>query len=188
MNHAALLALAILVTVTAGCAGNGGNARPADATGAVSTPGVSVQDRNFVVSAAQASQAEIELATLAQRKSASPAIQQFAGRMITDHGNTRTRLGEAAREEGIVTPSSIAPRHAQIRDQLAQLSGRQFDQQYLEAQVNMHREAVDLFRQQASLGQSPELRSFAEQTLPLLEGHLNLAQQLAARAGVSFSE
>src|SRR5690606_23092036 len=130
---------------------------------------------------------EIELASLAQRKSASPAVQEFANRMITDHRNASTQLTQAAQEEGIVTPRSIAPRHAQIRDQLSQLSGQQFDRQYLETQVNMHREAVDLFRQQASAGQSPELRSFAEQTLPLLEGHLNIAQQLATRAGVSLT-
>lgn len=188
MRHVISVALAMLVAMATGCATDGGDGRSTERMGAATTPGLSTQDRNFVVAAAQGSQAEIALAELARQRSPSPAIQQFAGRMITDHHNTSTQLNEAALEEGIATPRTIAPRHIQIRDQLAQLSGQQFDRQYLEAQLNMHREAVDLYRQQASTGQSPELRIFAEQTLPLLEGHLNLAQQLAARAGVSFSE
>lgn len=188
MKHAATFALAFLATLAAGCAGTHSSARPADTTGAIATPVIAVQDRNFVVAAAQASLAEIELATLAQHKSASPAIQQFTNRIITDHHNINTRLNDAAREQGLITPESVAPRHAQMRAQLSQLSGRQFDQEYLRTQVTMHREAIDLFRQQVALGETPELRNFAEQTLPLLEGHLNLAQQLATRADVSFND
>jgi putative membrane protein len=187
MKFAAGIALAVLTGFMGGCATER-TTTDTMAESAAATPPFSAQDRNFVVQAAQSSQAEIALASLAADKSQSPAVQQFADRMITDHRNANAQLTQAASDEGIVPPQTVAPRHARLHDQLAELSGREFDQRYLSTQVDMHRQAVMLFRRQAESGQSPELRSFARETLPLLEGHLHLAQQLATRAGVSFRE
>jgi len=183
MKQVATLALILLAGMAAGCATD------RDTTDEAATrSGVSSQDRNFVTKAAQSNQAEIALASLASQKSRSPAVQQYADRMITDHRNANAQLLEKAQDEGIVAPQAIAPEHAKMRDQLADLSGREFDREYLSSQVSMHQEAVNLFRLQAQNGQSAELRSFARETLPVLEGHLTMAQQLAARAGVSMAE
>ena len=47
-----------------------------------------------------------------------------------------------------------------------------FDKAYVDAQVSAHNEAIPLFRAYAKSGEG-ELKSFAERTLPVIEGHNN---------------
>ena len=45
-------------------------------------------------------------------------------------------------------------------------------------QVSAHKEAVSLFERYAKDGDNPELKSFASKTLPHLQEHLKMAQDL----------
>ena len=51
-----------------------------------------------------------------------------------------------------------------------------FDDRFLADQIRMHREAISLYRAQASGGSDPELRQFARDQLPHLEHHLEMLQ------------
>jgi putative membrane protein len=57
--------------------------------------------------------------------------------------------------------------------------GAEFDRLYAEMQVQSHQKAVDLFASYARQGDNDQLRSWASQTLPGLQQHLQQAQQLA---------
>jgi putative membrane protein len=49
-------------------------------------------------------------------------------------------------------------------------------------EVKDHEKAVKLFQKEAQSGQDPELKQFAQQTLPKLQQHLQMAQQLDQQA------
>jgi putative membrane protein len=51
---------------------------------------LSSADRNFVEQAASGGMAEVQTAQLAQERSGSPEVKQFANRMITDHTQANT--------------------------------------------------------------------------------------------------
>ena len=51
----------------------------------------------------------------------------------------------------------------------------------MQSQIEDHQKMVDLFQQQSQQGQNPELKSFAEETLPTLRDHLDMAQQRMAQ-------
>ena len=51
-----------------------------------------------------------------------------------------------------------------------------FDDRFLADQIRMHREAIALYRAQASGGSDPDLRQFASDQLPHLEHHLEMLQ------------
>jgi hypothetical protein len=88
----------------------------------------------------------------------------------------RARTGN----EGAVLPppaTGIQPSHQEIMDKLSTASGRAFDRADLDAQLNAHKEAVELFSTYAREGDNPELKHFhfAQQMLPTLEEHLKHA-------------
>jgi putative membrane protein len=142
---------------------------------------LSSADRSFVEQAAAGGLAEVQDAQLAEQKSASNDIKQFAGLMITDHTQVNTELKQIAQGKGITPPN--APTRAQQRaeEDLKNLSGGEFDRQYMKQQVDDHQKTVGLFQTEANAGQDAQLKAFAQKYLPKLQQHLQMAQSLAVK-------
>lgn len=51
--------------------------------------------------------------------------------------------------------------------------------------VKEHKEAVDLYQKEAKSGKTEELKSFASETLPTLQEHLKMAQDIAQKTGAA---
>lgn len=66
----------------------------------------------------------------------------------------------------------------EANDPLAQLSGRQFDQAYMDVQRDAHLRAFALFQTQSGYGQDQGLRSYAAQLLPNIGEHYEMAQEM----------
>ena len=137
-------------------------------------------DRTFADKAAAAGMAEIQAAQLAQQRATSPQIKSFANRMVTDHTQANDQLQQIAQQENINLPEQPSPQDTADAQRLSSLNGTAFDQAYAQAQVRDHQQAVALFRQEASTGHDPALKSYAQKTLPILRQHLQLAQSLTA--------
>jgi predicted outer membrane protein len=78
---------------------------------------------------------------------------------------------------------TLDARHADMLNRLVAARGAQFDRLYGQMQVAAHREAVGLFSVYAQAGTDPNLRVFAQQTLPHLQNHLALARSLPGAGG-----
>ena len=68
-------------------------------------------------------------------------------------------------------------------DKLAQLSGADFDKEYMSAMVKDHEEDVKDFETQANGGSDPDIKNFAAKTLPTLKNHLQMARDTANKVG-----
>jgi putative membrane protein len=68
-------------------------------------------------------------------------------------------------------------------NKLSGLSDKAFDRAYAKAMVEDHEEAVKLFQQYQRESSNKELGAFAQQTLPILEKHLHMAQTLEKSLG-----
>jgi putative membrane protein len=134
-------------------------------------------DRNFVQASTSGGLAEVATAQLAQQRSASPQVRKFADRMIADHTQANTDLQQIVEQEDITLPTQPAG-DAAAEAKLRGLNGAAFDRAYLQASVSDHQQAIALFSREASSGQDPALKAFAQQTLPMLQQHLQLAQSL----------
>jgi putative membrane protein len=104
----------------------------------------------------------------------SPQIKQFAQRMITDHSAANTELQQIAKQANIALPSQPTGKDAAEGQKLRGLNGRAFKQRD-------HQETVELFQKEASSGQDPALKAFAQKTLPILQQHLQMAEALNAK-------
>jgi putative membrane protein len=77
-------------------------------------------------------------------------------------------------------PTALDSTHQSKIDKLKSLNGAEFGSTYNSEQVNGHKDAVSLFERYAKGGADPKLKEWAEKTLPTLQHHLEMAQDLAA--------
>lgn len=141
---------------------------------------VNVQDIIFLREFFLGNAAEVELGNLADGRAAADEVQQFAQRMIEDHGMAIEQLEALARSKDVPLPGELAPHQQAVREQLESLQGDAFDVGYIRSQITDHQRAVQLLGYQIGLGQSEEVRSFAKETLPTVLRHLELARGVHA--------
>jgi putative membrane protein len=140
--------------------------------------------QGFVDMAASSDMYEIEAGKLAQDMGTSDAFKEFGAMMEKDHTASSDKLKAAVAQGGasLSVPPSMLPKHQQQLDALRG-AGDQFDALYAQQQVAAHQEALGLLQQQADSGTVASLKSFASETVPVVEGHLEHARGLGGEAG-----
>jgi len=137
-------------------------------------------DNTFLTAAAEGGMAEVELGHLAVQKASNPAVKQFGQRMIDDHTKINDELKALAARKGLTLPSTVSAKDKATMKRLSILNGREFDRTYMEDMVKDHEADIDEFQLESNDGADPDLKSFAEKTLPILHEHLQIAQQTQA--------
>lgn len=138
-----------------------------------------VSDATFVKKAAVSGMYEVQAAQLAQTKATSADVKSFASRMITDHTKANDQLKTiVASKSGLKIPTALDAAHRALMAKLKAASGAAFDKTYVQQQVDAHQKAVMLFTAESNNGKDTDLKQFATQTLPTLQQHLTMAQNL----------
>jgi putative membrane protein len=103
--------------------------------------------------------------------------------MIHDHTKAGEDFKAAVKEAGIEqSADSLDMSHQATYAKLRVFTTEDgFDASYLSAQFDAHKDAVALFRDYAANGPTPPLKAFAEKTLPTLEHHLKMVEELNAK-------
>ena len=139
-------------------------------------PQVSSEDRTFVHDAAQGGLAEIADAQLAQQNATANGVKKFADMMVTDHQKANDELKAIADKKGITVPTEPSLMQKASNVKLKATPTGSFDQSYVSGQISDHEKTIALFKKEAAHGS--DLKTFAQKTLPTLEGHLKAAQAL----------
>ena len=138
----------------------------------------SMEDKHFMRLAMEADMAEIQLSQLAQQKSSSDQVKQFAQRMVDDHTKLDAQMKPMAMQAGVDAPTDVSARHKAELAKLQALSGDKFDEEYVKAMVNDHREADQAFTSEETTAKSQDLKSAVTQAQPIIADHLRMAQDL----------
>lgn len=134
----------------------------------------------FINQASAQGMAEIEASRLAHQKTESKDIKDYTIVVINDRTTANQHLAKIAkkldlpiapREEVISQAKSLMP---QVQD------GESFDAAYTASQVQSTEQAIEQLQQEASATDVPEIKAFAEETLPKLQQHLQMARALQA--------
>jgi len=142
------------------------------------TKSVDETDQKFMQEAAIGDQAEIQLGQMAQEKASNAAVKSFGQRMVKDHSDASDKLKNIAQSQHISLPVQLDPEHKEAAERLSRLSGPQFDQAYMLLMVQEHTKDVNKFKQESANAQDETVKQFATSTLPILESHLNEAEQI----------
>jgi putative membrane protein len=148
-------------------------------TGVNSALGIVPKTEDFVKEVAVSDMFEMESSNLAQQKG-NPSEKNFAGQMITDHTKTSSQLKELVSTGKVKAelPTALDSNHQSKLDKLKASNGGDFAKDSAGMQIDAHKNAVSLFERYAKGGENVALKTWAGQTLPAPQHHLEMAQRL----------
>jgi putative membrane protein len=141
-------------------------------------------DAEFAMMAAAGGQAEIQMAQLAVQRSTNRNIQKYAERMIRDHTKNARDLQKIAARKNMTLSMTPTADQMQMMSQLQAATGAEFDRLYMQmAGVTAHTMMRQMFTNQANNGTDEDLRKYARKTIPVIEKHLRMAQEMNMTGG-----
>jgi len=143
-----------------------------------STDQLTSQEKDFLNKAAMDNMTEIQMGKLAQQKSQNPQVQQYGQTLVSDHQNAQDKLKTIAQQYNVTLPSSLDEQHQGEANRLSKLSGTEFDKAFLQNQVTDHQNAIKEFKNISENAQDQAVKQYASNTVPVLQKHLNRAQDL----------
>ena len=174
MKTLAMLAAAAVLLSSAALAQSVG-----EKTGVNSALGISPTTADFVKEAAMSDMMEIESSKITQQKGNADE-KKFAGQMITDHTKTSSDLKSMVSSGDVKAeiPAALDSSSQSKLDKLRDAKPEDFAAQYDPMQVSAHKDAVSLFERYAKGGDNAKLKDWAGKTLPALQHHLEMAQDV----------
>ncbi|MEQ0563986.1 DUF4142 domain-containing protein [Amycolatopsis sp. NEAU-NG30] len=140
---------------------------------------VSTQDREYLNRAHQSNLFEIVTGNLAERGECT-RVRQLGPRFAAHHTELDADLVAVATRVAVPLYSvPEADQLGQITD-LASRSGPDFDAAWLRDQFAAHVRAIELGEREQRIGWSPEVKSLAARSEPVLRHHLEEVQEAAA--------
>jgi putative membrane protein len=160
----------------AGCATVALAADTPMATGPSGAPAMAPKEPSYVSWMKEvdtAGNAEVAEADLALGSAQSADVKAFAQKMKDVHTQANQELADLATKKSVALPTKKPSTHG-----LDKKSGADFDKAYLKQQVSAHEKAVKLFEKGAK-STDPDVKAWAEKTLPVVREHLEEARKLA---------
>jgi putative membrane protein len=134
----------------------------------------------FVSKAMEGNVAEVQLGQLAEQKSQSNDVKQFAQKMVSEHGQMNDKWFKPVADQlGISEPKGPSKKDKKEMAKLEQLSGPDFDREYITMMVKDHQQDLKDFQSEAQVAQNPNVKQVAEQGSTVISQHLQLIEQIA---------
>jgi len=135
-------------------------------------------DAQFVVKAGECDLAEINIGRLAQQRASRQDIRQFAAQLVQDHSTHLNQLNELANRNRWKGAERMDQEHQQLFQKLAAMQGQEFDRMFVSKMVEGHKKVIGMYTHASQNCQHAELKNFANQTLPVIRQHEQIAQRL----------
>jgi putative membrane protein len=136
-------------------------------------------EQRFLTEAIQDDLAEVEMGKLAQQKGGTDAVKQLGATLVKDHGEHADKIKQLGESMGVTLPSQPTATQTSAHEYMSHLSGQRFDQQFALRVINDHR--TDISRYQTEATRSGPIADMARETLPMLEKHLQMAQEITSQ-------
>ena len=163
-------------------------AMQADTAQASASASGALSDANIVALLDAANVADSASGAYALTKATNPEVKAFAKLMIGEHHALRLQ-GQQLAQRLNVTPEPPAnnPLQPAVEAETAALraapKGAQFDRTYIEQEVAMHKAVLDLAEKAHGAAQNEELKALIEQAKPVIEKHLERAEEIQKKLG-----
>jgi putative membrane protein len=137
-----------------------------------------MDNRTFLLSAAQGAFADIELGRMAVATASNAAVKAFGQRMVEAGEKMTVELKPLLRAQEIAPPVEIDARHKVTRDWLARLTGESFDRAYLAAMSAKQSNDVTFLQRATALTNDADVKAWAAQAMPVVQEHQALAKSI----------
>jgi putative membrane protein len=133
-------------------------------------------DQRFITDAIQGDMAEVQMGKLAQEKGQSEKVKQFGQMLERDHSEHLQQAQQIAGKNGLKAPTEPNGKQQRAYQKLSSLSGRKFETAFAKDMVRDHQQDVSKYQKEAN--SNSDLADFARQTVPVLQKHLQSAEDL----------
>jgi putative membrane protein len=150
-------------------------------TPATSAPGAALgsTDTYFVTQTSLGTPFQVDSGRLAQTKGTTRAIRSYAKLMVSSHITVNNSLlGILKTKAPAPPPTLLKAAYSTMVSTLRHESGPTLDTDYVEGQVNYQRANAALYQYEIANGTDPDLKAFAQETLPTIQDHLARALKL----------
>lgn len=143
-------------------------------------------DANIVAIVLAANNTDISYAKLAPARAQSPAIKDFAARMLADHTAVNAAMTELINRinlnpEENSTSLDFRDESTTKRDLMRELEGHAFDSTYIANEISYHTKLLDALDKSLIPGaRNPQLRQVLTNIRPAVAAHLAHAQRVQA--------
>jgi putative membrane protein len=139
-------------------------------------------DRDFAHTAALANMMEIGSSQMAPKHTSSPDVLRLADTINRDHTMAMNDLMGIMQARGMEIPGDIAPHQRAIMDKLGSDFGYEYDRDFVNrVGIQTHQNDIAYMQRQMGGLSDPALRNWAASTLPHMEMHLRMAQDIYGR-------
>jgi putative membrane protein len=135
-------------------------------------------DKKFLAMAAQSDQNEIALSKVAEEKSTNPDVKAFAEKMVTEHTKMTASMKPFATSWGLTPPAGPDADHQKDLDKLNNLSGKDFDKEYMDIMVSDHSKALSAFTKEAKDTKDAKFQAAVIEGKTAVAAHKNMAYDL----------
>jgi putative membrane protein len=138
-------------------------------------------DTYFVTQTSLGTPFQVDSGRLAVAKGGTQDIRAYADLMVSSHLAVNDALVTVLeRKAPVPPPTLLEAAYATTMSTLEDEAGRTFDRDYVRGQINYQHANADLYRYEIDHGSDPDLKQFAQQTLPKIQDHLEMAVRLGA--------
>jgi len=118
---------------------------------------------------------------MATEKGSNQAVKDFGQKMVDDHTKANDELKSLATSKNMMLPSAPNAKEKATIDKMSAMSGAAFDKAYVRDMVMDHKKDVALFTKEANSGTDSDVKAFASKTLPTLQEHQKMINDIAAK-------
>ena len=135
-------------------------------------------DSQFMTKAASGGMLEVQLGQAMLKRATLPEVKQFAQEMVTDHTKNNDQLKALAAKKNLVLPTTLGQEQQKVYDDVLAEKGPALDQKYVQAMLADHADDIKEYQEAVSKSGDRDIQAFAQQTLPVLQMHLGMAQKI----------
>jgi putative membrane protein len=157
-------------------------AAPTSAASASGTP-LGPTDTYFVTQTSLGTPFQVDAGRVAEAKGTTQAIRSYADLMVSSHITVNDALLAVLKNKTPVPPPTLLKAaYATMVSTLQHESGQALDTDYVRGEVNYQKGNAALYEYEIANGTDPDLKAFAQETLPKIQDHLARALRLQAAA------
>ncbi|MGA3527166.1 DUF4142 domain-containing protein [Melissospora conviva] len=146
------------------------------------------QDQKFLQSIHQVDLAEVVMGDMAANKGENQQVKELGKQLAMDHKQLDEKVTSTASKVQVTLPDQPTPDQQAMADQLNQVSGAEFDRQWVTAELEGHVQAIQMVQTEISLGSDREVTQLAQDALPTLQAHYDALVNLAQSMGVAVPQ
>jgi predicted outer membrane protein len=136
---------------------------------------VNQQDRNFGMSASQFINAQIAFGQLALDNGQDDSVLEYAQLIKDENSASKIEFAEILDSNDVDMSEGISSDMQTKFDELEQLEGEDFDEAFIDFQIEELDNAISMFENQVDNGENFTIKGFAEKTLSAIKSNRNKA-------------